>query len=181
MTDTPSPTTVERTDVLTYWPAHALAELLDLSLPELVAPAGLPLLWHWLYPLDSPAQRAHGPDGHPSHGIPEPPGPWLQRIFGGGAVTKHRPLPVGEPATRLTTVTGTETKPGRSGPLTFVTVRNQIHQRDGLALVDEQRVVYREQRPVKGGNAAPRLSAPAALRGRREVQIDPVLLFRFPR
>ena len=29
---------------------------------------GLPLLWHWVYLLDRPAQADLGPDGHPLRG-----------------------------------------------------------------------------------------------------------------
>ena len=58
----------ERTEMLLPEPARALSALLDVRQPDLEHGAGLPLLWHWVYLLDRPAQADLGPDGHPLRG-----------------------------------------------------------------------------------------------------------------
>jgi 3-methylfumaryl-CoA hydratase len=66
---------VERTEVLLPGPAQALGALLGVPVPDLQRAEGLPLLWHWVYLLDRPAQADLGPDGHPVRGtLPTPPG-----------------------------------------------------------------------------------------------------------
>ena len=65
----------EQTEMLLPGPAVALGALLDVPVPDLDNSAGLPLLWHWIYLLDRPAQADLGPDGHPVRGtVPAPPG-----------------------------------------------------------------------------------------------------------
>jgi len=56
--------TIERTETLLPGPARALSSLLDVPVPDLDNGAGLPLLWHWIYLLERPAQADLGPDGH---------------------------------------------------------------------------------------------------------------------
>ena len=72
---------IERTETLQPGPAaDAFGALLGVPVPELERGAGLPLLWHWIYLLDRPAQADLGPDGHPVRGtLPAPPGPGRRR------------------------------------------------------------------------------------------------------
>ena len=165
-----------REELITREPAEALAGLLDIDMPA----GPLPPLWHWVYLLDRPAQAALGPDGHPSSGIPAPPGPGMKRMFAGGRVETHHLLEYGPPAVRTTYVSATRKKAGRSGRLTFVTVRSEYAQGGRLRIVDESDIVYRtagssvavrvgsvEQRPEKVDGPALRLTA------------DEAFLFRF--
>lgn len=167
-----------RTELITREPAEALAALLDMPGP----PGGgeLPQLWHWVYLLDRRRQSELGPDGHPTTGIPAPPQPGRLRMFGGGRVTTYAPLRFGRPATRTTWLVREVEKVGASGPLTLTTVRTQIEQDGRVAVADEQDIVYR----VGGSTLQPRSSAEAeassdAPEGHLELEIDPVLLFRF--
>jgi len=149
-------------------PAQALAALLDRPLPVLDRSPGLPLLWHWVYLLDRPGTADLGPDGHRARGgVPVPPAPGLRRMFAGGRVERQAPLLGGQPASRSTSVIAHADKVGRSGPLTFVTVRHVIRQLGEVVLVDEQDLVYR--RPTAAIPAGPAAANP----------VDPVLLFRF--
>jgi 3-methylfumaryl-CoA hydratase len=72
-----------------------------------------------------------------------------------------------------------EEKRGRSGSLVFVTVRHTISGPGGVAIEEEQDIVYRDA-PPKGAAAPPAPVEPAP-RGtwRREITPDPVLLFRY--
>jgi 3-methylfumaryl-CoA hydratase len=106
---------VERTEVLLPGPACALGALLDLPVPDLDRGAGLPLLWHWVYLLDRPAQADLGPDGHPVRGTTlAPPGQGRRRMWAGGRVHTSGALRCGEPATRRTSVLSVQEKSGRS-------------------------------------------------------------------
>jgi len=168
---------VVRSEVLAPEPAEALAAMLDIDLP---GGPGLPTLWHWVYLLERRPQRDLGPDGHPTFGIPSPPEPGRRRMFAGGRVTTHRSLVIGVEATRTSSVSSTREKVGRSGPLTFVTVRNEIAQSGQVAVVDEQDIVYRTPDSTlqpAGGRPEPVVEAP------REpsltLNVDVALLFRF--
>lgn len=44
--------------------ASSLGALLDVPVPDLHGGEGLPLLWHWIYRLDRPAQADCGADVH---------------------------------------------------------------------------------------------------------------------
>ena len=179
--------TSERTEVIGPEQAEALAGVLDIETPCPTAGDALPPLWHWVYLLERPRNRDLGPDGHPTAGIPAPPGPGRQRMFAGGRVTTRSPLLVGEPATRTTTVVASVEKQGRSGTLTFVTVRSELRQRGDVAIVDEQDIVYRAPgsvlpQPDGAARPAPRdadADDAGDHAGRLTMDVDEVLLFRF--
>jgi len=158
-------------EVITEQPAQALAGLFDIAAPA----DALPPFWHWVYLLERPGQSALAPDGHPKAGVPTPPAPGLARMFAGGATTTHRLLRFGEPAQRRTWVADRQDKDGRSGPLTFLTVRSEVTQGGELAIVDEQNLVYRERTPLPAAEPAA-ADIPAGDWG---FEIDELVLFRF--
>jgi 3-methylfumaryl-CoA hydratase len=166
---------VSRSELIVPEPAEALAGVLDVAAPADV----LPPLWHWVYLLDRRPQRDLGPDGHPMRGIPAPPGPGRLRMFAGGAVRTLAQLRFGEPATRTTRVLATKERVGRTGPLTFVTVRSEIAQDGAVAVVDDQEIVYRAAGTSVGGREAPAADPLGQEAGRLGLDVDPVLLFRF--
>lgn len=169
------PETSTRTELITLEPAEALAGMLDIDAPS--AGDELPALWHWIYLLERRRQSDLGPDGHPRHGIPAPPGPGRLRMFAGGRVSMHTPLRFRQPATRTTRVIRTAEKEGKSGLLTFVTVRSDIEQGGRLAITDEQDIVYRapgSTLPAKSNTA----ETPAPM-GSLALDVDSVVLFRF--
>lgn len=173
---------IERTETLAVGPAYALGGLLDVPVPDLAGGAGLPLLWHWCYLLDRPAQADLGPDGHPVRGVlPAPPAPGLRRMWAGGRVRASGVLRCGEPATKLTRVLSMTGKVGRTGPMTFVVVGHQIVQRDQVVVDEEQDIVYREPVAASPAPATDAAAAPVvrAGDGEREIPVSPTLLFRF--
>jgi 3-methylfumaryl-CoA hydratase len=169
--------TVVRTELIQPEPSEALANMLGTDVPA----DELPPLWHWVHLLEKRPHADLGPDGHPTFGIPAPPGPGRRRMFAGGRVSTHAPLRFGEPATRTTWVAQTREKQGRSGPLTFVTVRNEYVQDGILAVADENDIVYRS--PGSGLAVAPGTlqdTPPAAPREPAlTLTADEALLFRF--
>jgi 3-methylfumaryl-CoA hydratase len=169
--------------------AEALAGVIGVPCPDFSAGEPLPLLWHWAYLLDRPAQTDLGPDGHQVRGLLSRYGSGHRRMFGGGRVSVARPLLVGGEATRYSRVVATTKKRGRSGPLTLVTVRHEIVQNGHICINDEQDVVYRAN-PTGGAGGEGSLTSvrpsnlPVAPRpttdGRTwSIPVDPVLLFRF--
>jgi 3-methylfumaryl-CoA hydratase len=175
---------IERTELLLPEPARALGAMLGVPVPDLAGGEGLPLLWHWIYLLDRPAQADLGLDGHPVRGtIPVPPGPGRRRMWAGGRVTISGALRCGAPATRRTAVLSVTEKEGRTGHLTFVTVGHQITQDGRLVVDEEQDVAYRDAVAPTGATTSPEPAdegeiVPAG-DGEWEIEISPTLLFRF--
>jgi len=174
-----SPTTerVVRTELIIPEPSEALANLLGTDIPT----NELPPLWHWIHLLEKRPHADLGRDGHPTFGISAPPGPGRKRMFAGGRVRTHASLIFGRPATRTTWVAGTMEKQGSTGPLTFVTVRNEYTQGGRVAIVDDNDIVYR----IPGSNVAPRVGTlrdepePAPREPALTLTADEALLFRF--
>lgn len=168
---------VVRTEVIAPEPAEALANLLGTDVPR----THLPPLWHWVYLLERRPHADLGPDGHPMSGIPAPPGPGRKRMFAGGRVTSRAPLAIGRPATRTTWIAHTWEKQGRSGPLTFVTVRNTYTQDGRVAVVDENDIVYRTPESgisVRAGGLRDEPGTPPR-EPHLTLRADEALLFRF--
>ncbi len=173
---------LERTELLAPEPAIALAELLDLPLPDLEGGEGLPLTWHWVYLLDRPRQQDLGEDGHPvRNAVPAPPGPGRRRMWAGGSVRTLAPLRVGEEATRRTVVVETTEKDGRSLHLTFVKVGHTILQRGGVVREERQDIVYRDAAYAPSRDTAEIVMLPRLDVGTDEwaIGVTPTLLFRF--
>jgi 3-methylfumaryl-CoA hydratase len=163
---------IVREEVLTFGPVEALAGLLDIDVPD---SENVPVLWHWVYLLDRRPTHDLGPDGHPTIGIPAPPEPGMSRMFAGGRVNIRRQLRIGSRATRTTWIASEVEKQGRNGPLRFATVHHEIWQ-DGLAIVEDQDIVYRE--PVAGQVHLPGEGLPKRTPA-LTIDVDERLLFRF--
>lgn len=173
---------IERTETLLPQSAQALGALLDVPVPDLDRGAGLPLLWHWVYLLDRPAQADLGPDGHPVRGtLPAPPEPGRRRMWAGGHIRTSGPLRCGESATKRSRVLSVREKQGRSGPLTFIAVGHQILQRGRVVVDEQQDIVYREAPSRPGPPCAPSAngSVVPATGSDWMIDISPTLLFRF--
>ncbi|MEV4603468.1 MaoC family dehydratase N-terminal domain-containing protein [Amycolatopsis sp. NPDC049253] len=167
----------ERTELLVPGPAEALGALLDVPVPDLDGGEGLPLLWHWLYLLDRPAQADLGPDGHPVRNtVVAPPAPGRRRMWAGGRVRTRGTLRCGEPATRHSTVLSTQDKQGRSGLLTFVVVGHRIEQGGQVVVEEEQDIVYR---PLGGATTSEDGPVVPAAPDEWSIAVTPALLFRF--
>lgn len=137
----------------------------------------LPLLDHWLHFWDVKPPAGLGADGHPAKGGFLPPVQLPRRMWAGGRLTFHRPLLLGQRVTRTSTITAVTQKTGRSGTLVFVTVRHDLDAGAGVAVSEEQDLVYRE--PAPGMLPLPgAVPAPDAA-WRETVDPDTVLLFRY--
>ena len=167
--------TVVRTELITPQPSEALANLLGTEIPT----DELPPLWHWIHLLEKRPHADLGPDGHPILGIPSASGPCQKRMFAGGRVRTHAALSFGRPATRSTWVTETNQKQGRTGPLTFVTVRNEYTQDGRVAIVDDNDIVYRTPGSTLASQPGTLQVAPAPRQPALTLTADEAMLFRF--
>ncbi|MEM8990866.1 MAG: MaoC family dehydratase N-terminal domain-containing protein [Pseudomonadota bacterium] len=165
-----------REDAMEPWAAQAMLATLDLSRRPLGPGDPLPPFWHWLYFREAAARSALGPDGHPAVGGFMPKVPQPRRMWAGGRLEFHGPLPLGAPATRRSEIADVQTREGRSGSLTFVTVRHEIGRAKGLSATEEQDIVYRED--AKGPSREPP-RAPEDFTQRRGWRCDSTVLFRY--
>jgi 3-methylfumaryl-CoA hydratase len=172
---------VERTEMILPEPAYALGALLSVQVPDLDRGEGLPLLWHWVYLLDRPAQSDLGWDGQPVRGaIAAAPDQGQRRMWAGGRVRASGTLRCGEPATKRSRLRTVQKKRGRSGVLTFMTVERQIQQGERTVIDEQQDIVYREPAPPGGPAPGPSENvevAPAP--DEWAIDVSPTLLFRF--
>jgi 3-methylfumaryl-CoA hydratase len=138
----------------------------------------LPAPWHWIFFNGAAPMREVGPDGHPRRGGFLPPVPLPRRMWAGGRLTFHAKLRVGETGRRESEIVGVEVKKGRSGDLVFVNVRHRISGAAGLAIDEQQDLVYRGPQDPTAPPPPPEM-APTDGAWRREIKPDPVLLFRY--
>jgi 3-methylfumaryl-CoA hydratase len=170
--------TETRLDTMTLAPMTALSATLDRDDPPPQAGDELPPLWHWLYFLPLVPARGIGADGHPLRGGFLPPVALPRRMWAGGRLRFHRALRVGAEVERVSRIASVSAKSGKSGSLVFVTVVHELRDAQGLALQEEQDIVYREAPQPDATPPAPPL-APAGGAFSRELRPDPVLLFRY--
>jgi len=162
-------------DVVDLGKLRALAATLDREPP---ADNMLPPLWHWthFWPI-APASQI-GEDGHPKRGGFLPPVPLPRRMWAGGRLQFHAPLPVGAAISRKSTILDVAAKSGATGHLAFVTVGHEVSVNGTVALTEEHDIVYRDM-PPPGAPAAQGKPAPAGEAWSRTIHPDPVLLFRY--
>jgi 3-methylfumaryl-CoA hydratase len=179
------PGAAEMTRVVDPWPAAAFAGLIGAPEPALKDGDPLPPMWHWFTFLEHPATVEIGADGHPEEGHFLPPIPGRRRMFAGGRLQVHAPIPVGSLLSGRSEVANTAVKSGRRGEMAFVTVRTELTADGVLAAVEEQDIVYRSEPEGTSRRTTqrPETSIPGP-RGQTgdwhfEVATDSVLLFRF--
>jgi len=157
---------------------HRMALTLDRDDPEPRAGDPLPPPWHWMFCVPAVRQSELGPDGHARRGGFLPPIPLPRRMWAGSRIEFRAPLRVGREVRRVSEITRVEEKTGRSGRLIFLHVRHDYHGPDGLAVRDDQDIVYRDA-PAAGEGPPPRQEPPSGAAWTRTVRPDPVLLFRY--
>ena len=185
-------------DEIALCAVQRLAATLDRDPAVLHRGDELPESWYAILFGPVARQSTLGRDGHPKTGDFLPPLAGARRVFGGRRTRFIKPLKIGDPVSRVSTVTGVEQKSGRTGPFTLVTVIHEISGPSGLAVTEEQDIVYRAA--VEAGAAAPQGKAapppyappppslPSAASGgalgseqawSTLIELDPVLVFRY--
>lgn len=164
-------------DAVAPFAAAAMAATLDLDrAPGAGEP--LPPLWHWAYFQELFRTRDLTGNGHGRHGGFFPPMPLPRRMFAGARLTFHRPLLIGTPARRVSTIADISAKQGASGDLAFLLVRNEFQDAGGTAIVEEQDLVYRAP-PLPGTPPQPARRASSKAAWSEEFEANEALLFRY--
>lgn len=167
--------TEDRADLIAERNALLLAATLDrASIPA--AGDALPPLWHWTYFVPTAPTAEIDADGHPRRGGFLPPVPLPRRMWAGSRLTFHKPLSIGERAKRRSTIRDVSVKHGKSGTLVFVKVGHEIEGESGLAIAEEQDIVYREAASAPPPEPPP---APEGAQWTDRIEPGPVLLFRY--
>ncbi len=173
-------------DEVTLGAVRRLAATLDCDPAALQRGGELPESWYAILFGPVTPQRALGPDGHPGTGGFLPLLTGMRRVFGGRRTRFVKPLKIGDEVARRSTVTGVEHKSGRTGGFTLVTVTHAIRGPSGLAVTEEQDIIYRAA--VEAGAAAPQRKGappPPPVEGNgndewsRPIDLDPTLIFRY--
>jgi len=165
-------------DTVTPVPVRALSATLDRDDSEVRIGDVLPPLWHWLYFLPLHRQSEIGPDGHAKRGGFLPPVPLPRRMWAGGRFQFLQPLRVGDAINRTSEIVNVTMKEGRTGALVFVLVRHHIGNANGVAVVEEHDIVYRDLPPTAEAPPPPP-KAPEGAVWKRTIEPDDVLLFRY--
>jgi 3-methylfumaryl-CoA hydratase len=170
-------TSLQYLDRITVARAMALNATLD---REGILKAGdpLPELWHWVYFWPIVATSELGADGHPRKGNFIPDLGLPRRMWAGGRLLFNRRLEVGSSVSRTSTIERVEEKAGRSGRLGFVTVKHRFADEGGVAIEEEQDIVYREAY-APGGPAPDATPAPKNAAWQREISPSETMLFRY--
>jgi 3-methylfumaryl-CoA hydratase len=165
-------------DHVTVPSVHRLAATLDRAdeMPKIGDP--LPVGWHQILFPRVVRHSQIGPDGHPARGDFLPPVPLPRRMFAGKRNTFHAPLLVGDEVRRESVIQSVAPKQGRTGQMVFVTVKTEIYSPRGLAITEEQDIVYREE-PDPNAPPPPPQKAPGDAVWSHTVTPDSVMLFRY--
>ena len=167
-----------RHDTVAARPVEAMAATLDREDAKPSNGDAVPPLWHWMFFASLSRHRDVAPDGHTKLGGFLPPVPLPRRMFAGGRFEFFRPLRVGDDIERVSTIKDVTAKKGRSGAMVFVTVQHDIDDAGGCAVREEHDIVYREPASPGAGQSQPK-AAPEGEAYSREIEPDPVLLFRY--
>ena len=135
--------------------------------------------FHWCLAPECAPPSALGVDGHPAKGTFLPPVELPRRMWAGGVLELLLPLRLGERVERRTRIGGISRKAGASGALVFVTLHHDLVTPRGLAIREQQDIVYRGAQAPGRPAAAP--AAPPLEEGGAVADFapDPVLLFRY--
>ena len=150
--------------------------MLDLPAAEEAEPA--PPAIHWCLAPQVARARDLGSDGHPARGGFLPPVPLPRRMWAGGTLELFDPFRVGDRVERRSRIADVTAKTGRTGSLCFVAVEHDYGTTRGPALRERHDIVYRPIAPASARPPAPAPPGPEPAH-RREVEADPVLLFRY--
>ena len=173
------------TDTVTPQLAERLAATVESNRVGLRRGDALPQGWYSvLFPRVVPRSQI-GRDGHPALGDFLPPVALPKRMFAGKRMQFIAPIRIGDDIERVSEIASIANKQGSTGPLVFVTLRHTIRNAAGVAVIEEQDVVYRTAASAVGKDGAPaaaaKASAPAFTADKTSpvITADPVMIFRY--
>jgi 3-methylfumaryl-CoA hydratase len=165
-------------DYVTVPTVHRLSATLDRDDAFPKMGDALPIGWHALLFPRIVRHSQIGPDGHPARGDFLPPVPLPRRMFAGKRSMFVSDLRIGDEVKRVSRIKDVAIKQGRTGQMVFVTVTTDISSPRGLAITDEQDIVYRDE-PDKNAPPPPPQPAPGTAVWKNTVTPTEVMLFRY--
>jgi 3-methylfumaryl-CoA hydratase len=140
-------------DELGLGQVRRLAAMLDQDPSVYKRGSEVPESWYTILFGATALQKKIGPDGHPVTGGDDlmPPMHNMRRMFAGRRVKFHKPLKVGDLIERVSTIRQVEPKTGRTGSFTLVMVVHELNAGSGVAVTEEQDLVYRQAVAEAGG------------------------------
>ncbi len=144
-------------DELGLGQVRRLAAMLDQDPSKYRPGSEVPESWYAILFGPTALQKNIGPDGHPLTGGDDlmPPLHNTRRMFAGRRATFHKPLKIGDLIERASTIRQVEPKTGRTGSFTLVTVVHELSAGHGVAVTEEQDLVYREAVAESAGAGKP--------------------------
>ncbi len=138
------------------------------------APAGL----HWCLSPPTAIPNDLGPDGHPAKGGFLPPVPLPRRMWASGSVEFLSALRVGDVVKKSSKIKSIDWKTGKTGQMCFVTVAHEYASERGVAIREDQNIVYRAA--PDGSTARPEPKRCEKFFDQlTEIDVDTVRLFRY--
>ena len=173
--------TSSRSGLIESQQAQLLAATLDRDPQSVEAGMALPPLWHWCFLLEAARHSSLGGDGHPQRGDFLPPVDLPRRMWAGSEIEFHKPIIIGDRASKQSRISNITQKQGKSGELVFVTVEHEIDQDGQLCLSERQTLVYREAAQMNGAanKPLPETRNPGESDFSVLLKADPALLFRY--
>ncbi|MFK7805268.1 MAG: MaoC family dehydratase N-terminal domain-containing protein [Anaerolineae bacterium] len=168
---------IEVEDRITVGQANFMNVTLDRE-PALNEGDILPNAWHWLYFHEAVRISELGVEGHQKLGQFMPPVPLPRRMWAGGSLIFERPIVIGQPAVKRSTIANVVQKSGKSGELYFVTVAHEVSQNGSICLRENQTIVYREAAVTNTVSPTPP-AAPKDGSFSAVIEPNPIMLFRY--
>jgi 3-methylfumaryl-CoA hydratase len=157
----------------------SVAEQMAATLAQPLKGKALPPGWQWLFFNPVVPRTELGVDGHPKRGGFLPPIDLPRRMWAGSRIRYLAPLPIGSVATRRSRIQKIESKSGKRGALTFVTLEHVTHCNEVTCIWEEQDIVYREATPIGQTSAPTPQPHEETAQWSRSVTPDTTLLFRY--
>lgn len=166
------------TDMVTASAIVKLAATLGVKNPASAKGDPIPPGWHGSFFPASHRPTEMRADGQAAGGGIVPPVPLPRRRLRGIRTSFHQPLRIGDEITCKSEIADITVKEGEGRPTVSMVVRQSITSPLGLAIVEERNLLYLgEANPeVKPAHLS---SVPAEAVWRREIDPNPVLMFRF--
>lgn len=132
--------------------------------------------FHWCVAVPRHEAGNLGPDGAEARGLFLPPVTLPRRMWAGGLIETLRPLRVGDPVRRLSTISDVKSRQGKSGALCVVSVTHEFSVHGEIAMRERHDILFRAAatEPV---SLLPEPLPPHDLLW--QVEATPLLLFRF--
>jgi 3-methylfumaryl-CoA hydratase len=158
-------------------PIKALAKTLDYKSFNSSEGNILPELWYWLYFLPMVTTSDIGNDGHPKRGGFLPPIKLERRMWAGSRLTFKHNLIIGEEIKKDSEIIKITEKNGNAGSMVFITVKHRIKSVRGIAIEEEQDIVYLNK--ARSFTPPAPIPLPEDLQWHENYDVGSILLFRF--